>query len=207
METDDEQVEKLKKWWEENGRSVIAGIIIGVGGLFGYRYWVDFQEAKAEAASGHFVQVMEALKSNNSAVVIEQADILISDYSGSEYATLARFALARNFVEAGDFDQAQDQLQQIVGSVGDAPLGFLARKRLASVQLQLSRAEQALITLSVEFPLAFSAAIDELNGDIYVHQGKASEAAKAYRKALAATPGPANGEFVQQKIDDLGSTG
>lgn len=25
METDDEQVEKLKRWWEENGRSVIAG--------------------------------------------------------------------------------------------------------------------------------------------------------------------------------------
>ncbi|MDH5355953.1 MAG: tetratricopeptide repeat protein, partial [Gammaproteobacteria bacterium] len=36
METDEEQVEKLKKWWQENGRSVIAGIIIGVGGLFGY---------------------------------------------------------------------------------------------------------------------------------------------------------------------------
>ena len=28
METDDEQVEKLKNWWKENGRSVIAGIVI-----------------------------------------------------------------------------------------------------------------------------------------------------------------------------------
>jgi predicted negative regulator of RcsB-dependent stress response len=207
METDDEQVEKLKKWWEENGRSVIAGIIIGVGGLFGYRYWVDFQESRAEAASTHFVQVMEALESGNSAVVVEQADTLISDYSGSEYATLARFALARNFVEAGEFEKAQSELQQIVGSVGEAPLGFLARKRLASVQLQLSQAEAALITLSVEFPQAFSAAIDELKGDIYAQQGKTAEAANAYRKALAATPGPANGEFVQQKLDDLGSTG
>jgi predicted negative regulator of RcsB-dependent stress response len=207
METDDEQVEKLKKWWEENGRSVIAGIIIGVGGLFGYRYWVDFQEARAEAASAHFVQVVEALKSGNSTVVLEQADTLISDYSGSEYATLARFALARNFVEAGEFDKAQSQLQHIVGSVGDAPLGYLARKRLASVQLQLSQAEEALITLSVDFPQAFGADIDELKGDIYALQGKTTEAAKAYRKALAATPGPANGEFVQQKLDDLGDTG
>jgi len=207
METDDEQVEKLKKWWEENGRAVIAGIVIGVGGLFGYRYWIDLQEANAEAASAHFVQMMQALKSSDSAGVTELADTLISDYSDTEYATLARFALARNLVESEKFDLAQTQLEQIIGSVGDAPLGFLARKRLASVQLQSAQPEQALVTLSVEFPPAFSAGVDELKGDIYAQQGKIDEAANAYREALSATPGPANGEFLQQKLDDLGTTG
>ena len=207
METDDEQVEKLKKWWEENGRAVIAGIVIGVGGLFGYRYWIDLQEANAEAASAHFVEMMQALKSSDSAGVTELADTLISDYSDTEYATLARFALARNLVEGEKFDLAQTQLEQIIGSVGDAPLGFLARKRLASVQLQSAQPEQALVTLSVEFPPAFSAGVDELKGDIYAQQGKIDEAANAYREALSATPGPANGEFLQQKLDDLGTTG
>ena len=102
METDDEQVEKLKKWWEENGRAVIAGIIIGVGGLFGYRYWVDVQEATAEAASAQFVQMMESLKSSDSAGVAERAGTLISDYSDTEYAFLARFALARSLAESGE---------------------------------------------------------------------------------------------------------
>jgi len=207
METDDEQVEKLKKWWEENGRAVIAGIVIGVGGLFGYRYWIDLQEASAEAASTHYVQMMEALKSSDSVGVTELADTLISDYSDTEYATLARFALARNLVESEKFDLAQTQLEQIIGTVGDAPLGFLARKRLASVQLQSAQPEQALVTLSVEFPPAFSAGVDELKGDIYAQQGKIDEAANAYREALSATPGPANGEFLQQKLDDLGTTG
>ena len=207
METDDEQVEKLKKWWEENGRSVIAGIIIGVGGLFGYRYWVDLQEDAAEAASTHFVQMMEALKASDSAGVTDQADTLISEYSNTEYATLARFALARNLVENEKFDQAKIQLEKIIGSEGDTPLGFLARKRLAAIQLQSAQPEQALATLSVEFPPAFSAGVDELKGDIYVQQGKIDEAAKAYREALSANPGPANGEFLQQKLDDLGTTG
>jgi predicted negative regulator of RcsB-dependent stress response len=207
METDDEQVEKLKKWWEENGRSVIAGIVIGVGGLFGYRYWIDLQEASAEAASAHFVEMMQALESSDSAGVTELADTLISDYSDTEYATLARFALARNLVKSENYDQAQKQLEQIIGSVGDAPLGFLARKRLASLQLQSAQPEQALVTLSVEFPPAFSAGVDELKGDIYARQGKVDEAANAYREALSATPGPANGEFLQQKLDDLGTTG
>jgi len=207
METDDEQVEKLKKWWEENGRAVIAGIVIGVGGLFGYRYWIDLQEASAEAASAHYVQMMKALKSSDSMGVTELADTLISDYSDTEYATLARFALARNLVESEKFGLAQTQLEQIIGTVGDAPLGFLARKRLASVQLQSAQPEQALVTLSVEFPPAFSAGVDELKGDIYAQQGKIDEAANAYREALSATPGPANGEFLQQKLDDLGTTG
>jgi len=207
METDDEQVEKLKKWWEENGRSVIAGVIIGVGGLFGYRYWIDLQEANAEAASVHFVQMMEALKSSDNAVIAERADTLISDYSDTDYATLARFALARNLVDSGKYDQAQTQLEQIIGTVGDAPLGYLARKRLASVQLQSVQLEQALVTLGVEFPSAFSAGVDELRGDIYAQQGKIDEAANAYREALSATPGPANSEFLQQKLDDLGVTG
>jgi predicted negative regulator of RcsB-dependent stress response len=98
-------------------------------------------------------------------------------------------------------------LEQIIGTAGDAPLAFLARKRLASLQLYRSQADQALITLSVEFPPAFSASTDELKGDIYARQGKTEEAAIAYRRALSATPGPANGEFLQQKLDDLGIAG
>ena len=49
--------------------------------------------------------------------------------------------------------------------------------------------------------------MDELKGDIYAQQGKNDEAAIAYRKALSATPGPANGDFLRQKLDDLGTTG
>ena len=178
-----------------------------MGGLFGYRYWIDWQEDIAEAASAHFVQMIEALESSDSSTVVEQAGTLISDYSGTEYATLARFALARSLVESGNYDQAQAQLEKIIGTVGDAPLGYLARKRLASLQLQSSQADQALITLSVEFPPAFSASMDELKGDIYAQQGNIDEAAIAYRRALSATPGPANGEFLRQKLDDLGTTG
>jgi predicted negative regulator of RcsB-dependent stress response len=207
METDEEQVEKLKQWWKENGRAVIAGIVIGVGGLFGYRYWVDMHEAAAEAASVHFTEMVTALEASDSASITSQANILIAEYADTEYATLARFALARNFVENGEYEKAGQELEQIIGSVGANPLGFLARKRLAAVQLQMAQPEQALATLSVEIPPAFSAAVDELKGDIYASLGKYSEAARAYRQAQAGTPAPANGVFLQQKLDDLGTAG
>ena len=207
METDEEQVEKLRKWWEENGRAVITGLVLGVVGLFGYRYWVDRQEAIAEAASVHFTEMVKAHETGDSGSIVGQAEILIADYSDTEYATLARFALARNFVASEEYDQAQQQLEQIVGTAGTSPLGYLARKRLASVQLQLAQPDRALATLAVEFPSAFSAEIEELKGDIYASQGNLSEAANAYRRAQGGEPAPANREFIQQKIDDLGVAG
>ncbi len=207
METDEEQVEKLKKWWQENGRSVAAGVIIGVGGLFGYRYWVDYQTEVAEQASAHFSDMIEALEAGKNDQAADQAEILIADFSSSEYAIMARFALARTLVEGAEFDKAAEQLQQIVGTTGNQALGYLARKRLAAVQLQMSQPDEALSTLAIEFPQQFGAAVEELKGDIYTAQGKASEAAEAYRKALRGSPGPADSTFLQQKLDNLGVTG
>ncbi len=207
METEEEQVENLKKWWRENGRSVIAGIIIGVGGLFGYRYWVDIKEAEAARASSHFAQMITALEASDSAIVSLQADTLIADYSSTEYAILARFALVRSFVENAEYGAARQQLEQIIGTAGQDPLAFLARKRLAAIQIQTESLESALATLAVDFPAAFMASVEELKGDIYAQQGKISEAADAYRKAQRGSPGPANANFLQQKLDDLEATG
>ncbi len=48
--TDEEQVEALRKWWLENGKSVIAGIVIGFSAIFGWRAWQDHTIVQAEAA-------------------------------------------------------------------------------------------------------------------------------------------------------------
>ena len=35
--TEEEQVEAIKKWWQENGKSIIAGVVIGITAIFGWR--------------------------------------------------------------------------------------------------------------------------------------------------------------------------
>lgn len=204
MATDEEQVEKLKQWWKENGRAVVAGIVIGVGSLIGYRYWIDYQETNAEQASSHFTQMVEAIESGNSDVSDDQANRLLSQYGTSEYATMAHFALAKTLVAAKNYEKAQHHLQQVIGSAGDSPLVYVARKRLATVQLQMTKFDEALKTLAIEFPEQFNASVEELKGDLYALQGKKSEAVNAYRKAQKSQPGPANATFLQQKLDDLG---
>ncbi|MBT4452093.1 MAG: tetratricopeptide repeat protein, partial [Gammaproteobacteria bacterium] len=62
--TDDEQVERIKNWWSDNGSSVIAGLVIGIGGLMGWRYWVDYQTNVAAEASSHFANMVSSVESN-----------------------------------------------------------------------------------------------------------------------------------------------
>lgn len=207
METEEEQVEKLKRWLKDNGISIVAGIVIGIGGLGGYRYWLEVQETEAQQASSHFTQMLEALSANNRVDVQSHAQTLINEYASTEYALMARLAIAKDSVASAEFEKALGELQEVVGSAGDKPLAYLARVRLATVQLQLDQYDQALSTLTVEFPQQFIAAVEELRGDVFFHQGKTDEAKQAYEKAQQAKPGPANAKYLQQKVDDLGATG
>ena len=207
MDTDEEQVEKLKSWLKDNGLSIVFGIVIGVGGLSGYRYWLHLQDTRAEQASVHYSQMLEALAASNRDQLEQQATLLIEEYSTTEYALMAQLALAKQHVELGEFDQAQTYLQQVIGSAAQQPLAYLARTRLAALQMQSDQLDDALGTLSVEFPDEFAARVAELRGDIYARQGKSGEAIEAYRAAQAAFPGPANLEFLQQKLEDLGGRG
>jgi len=205
METEEEQVERLKAWLKENGLSIVFGIVIGVGGIGGYNYWRHVQETTAAEASSHFTQMLEALSADDDVSLQLHADILADKYGSTEYALMAHLALARVHVDSGDFAAAETALQQVIGSAAQEPLAYLARARLAAVLIQTEQYEQALSTLAIEFPDEFAALVDELRGDVLARQGKAVEAIAAYRKAQLAEPGPANPEFLRRKLDDLGS--
>ena len=71
--TDDEQVERIKNWWKDNGSSVIAGLVIGIGGLLGWRYWVDYKANVAAEASAHFATMVSSIESNKEDVAIDEA--------------------------------------------------------------------------------------------------------------------------------------
>ena len=204
METEEEQVERLKAWLKENGMSIVFGIIIGVGGIGGYNYWQHVQETTAAEASDHYTQMIDALGANDGETLRQHADILIADYAATEYALLAQLALARHHVDNDEFDAAATALQQVVGSAAQQPLAYIARTRLAAVQIQLEQFEQALATLAVDFPQEFVALVDELRGDALAIQGKTDAAIAAYRKAQLASP--ANPDFLRQKLNDLGSS-
>ena len=48
--TEEEQVEALKKWWDDNGTQLLVGIVVVLAGVFGYRTWESNTQLAAEAA-------------------------------------------------------------------------------------------------------------------------------------------------------------
>jgi len=201
--TDEEQVERIKKWWSDNGSSVIAGLIIGVGGLTGWRFYVDYNVSQSAEASAHFSDLQNAMANKQSDKAIEYANIVLDDYQSTPYADLSRLSLARIYVDNEQYEQAAQQLQLLVDSTRETGLEMIARKRLAAVQAQLGQNDQALQTLDVEYPIEFTAAIEELKGDILAAKGAADQAQEAYQKARLANPPSANPQFLQQKLDNL----
>jgi predicted negative regulator of RcsB-dependent stress response len=205
--TDEEQVERIKKWWSENGSSVIVGLVIGIGGLSGWRFWVDYTTNQAGEASAYFSQALDALQEQRHDSAIEQASLVLDEYASTPYADLAYLALAKAYVETGDFARAASQLESLIHQTDEPSLEMIARKRLAAVQLQLGKLDAALATLEIDYPPTFTAGFEELKGDVLVARGDNQAARQAYQKARLANPAAANPRLLQQKIDDLGTGG
>jgi predicted negative regulator of RcsB-dependent stress response len=202
--TDEERVEELKKWWKENGTSLITGVILGLGLLFGYRAWVDYQNNYAEQASAVFTQVQSEVQQNNLDKAQALTGSLISNWDSSPYAALSSLAIAKLNVERGDLASAQTQIQWALDHAKDDNLRTIARLRMARVLLAKGEPEAAEKLLATSNAGEFSAAYDEIRGDIYVKLGKAELARQAYQASLSKLlPNSQNRVLIQMKLDDL----
>lgn len=199
--TEEEQVESLKKWWKENGRSILAGLVIGLGGVFGWRAWVAHQASVGEQASMLFEQLMASVSAGAADSADKQAEQLISEYGATPYAVFAAFAMARMHVSGGDNAAARSQLRWVLETTKDPGLKQIARLRLARILLadgDVQGAEEALAGQAIE---GFGGEVAAVKGDIALARGDIEEARAAYEDALAG--GAGNGALLRMKIDNL----
>ncbi|WAG14069.1 tetratricopeptide repeat protein [Aeromonas hydrophila] len=198
--TEEQQVEVIKSWWKENGTSVIAGTVIGLVGLFGWRYYNEHQQTSQEAASQAYNE-MAAQLAKGDAAGFEQAQSFISAHKGYSYAELAALQLAAAAVKAGKLDLAAEQLTQVATS-GDESIRPIAALRLARVLNDQGKADEALAQLGKINNDAFKAQVAEVRGDVLLKQGKAEEARDAYQ-AAADAGGLQGSAELKLKMDDL----
>ena len=198
-ETEEQQIEELKKWWKDNGSSIITGVVLGLAALFGGKAWFAYQDRIAENASNHYAIMMAGLERNDARLVADKAGVLIGDFSSTPYASLAAFALAKLKTEADELDAAQAQLQWVIDHTSSDMFRDAARVRLARVLIakgDLDAAEAVLAQPSSgkEFELLFS----EARGDIHVARGDTAAAEVAYQQVLAETGTSAPGRHLLQ---------
>lgn len=198
--TEEQQVEVIKSWWKENGTSVLAGTVIGLVGLFGWRYYNELQQTNQEAASQAY-NVMTAQLAKGDDAALEQAKSFISAHQGDAYAELAALQLAAAAVKAGKLDLAAEQLTLVAAS-GDESIKPIAALRLARVLKDQGKADEALAQLGKINNDAFKAQVAEVRGDVLLGQGKPEEARDAYQVAADAGGLQSSAEL-KLKMDDL----
>ncbi len=200
-QTEEQQVEAIKSYWQENGNTIIAGIVLGFAGFIGFNLYKDNNLANELAVSDSYQTLIDnALK--DKAAFSDNAQKFISENADTSYASLTTLALAKEAAEKKDWQGAQTQLMAALKSAPSDGIKGIASLRLARVQIQLEQYEQALATLAKPLPASFIAAIEEIKGDTYLLQGKKELARNAYQAAIAAD-GLTNSPSLQMKLDDL----
>ncbi len=194
--TEEQQAEAIKRFFRENGTTIVVGAVLGLGGLYGWKAYNQSQIDSAEAASEAFTQVVE------SDDVLAKSDAFVAANADSNYAVLAAFVAAKEAIDKDDLKLAAEKLTWAADNVANAELKATALLRLARVQASQSQYEQALATLAKPMPEAFKAQLAEIQGDIYLAQGDKDKARSAYQSALEAAKGNSN-PMLQIKLDDL----
>ena len=205
--SEEEQVEALKRWWRENGTSIIAGAALGILALVGWRGWTWHQETQALEASGLYEQVSAQLQGGDREALVSVAERLREDYASTAYAPLAALAAARAAVDAGEHDAAAEWLRWAMENAGDTKTGYLARARLARVEAANGEIDAGLALLDVDAPSAWAGLYGEIRGDLLTEQGDREAAAEAYQAALDAEVPPADPGAVQRKLNEVRGAG
>jgi len=204
--SDEEKAEEIKQWWRDNGRSVIAGVVIGTAAVFGGRYWLNHQQVQAEHASVIYQQSAAYLSQSDAEAAQAATQELMQNYASTAYAIFAAMQMAESSVNQGELSAAEDYLYWVIDNAELTSHQELARLRLARLKFSQADNDAALELAATTESTAFSSLFAELEGDIKVAMGDKSAAHAAYQKAaLSLAAGEPRQRLLQMKMDDVAS--
>ena len=179
---DEADLEAIKRWWDENGKSLIGAVVVAVLGTIGWQQYQGYQGSQEQAASDLYASMLVIqLEEGDPAQLAAASAALKADHSGSTYAQFAAMLEARIAVEAGDLEDAEASLRWALAAGNpQSDIGQLIQLRLARVLAARGSEEAALAILAQggdAYPVAYAQAL----GDIHLAAGRPEEALAAYR--------------------------
>ena len=179
---EEQEINQLKDWWKENGKTIIVAFILGVGGMFGWRYWQAHQAEQIAQASAQYDALIYSAQQDEQAkkANIEQ---FVQANSKTAYAVFALLDEAKKATEKQDFAAAEANLNQALTQSQDEVLTSIVALRLSAVQFQLGQLDNALTTLNQVKGESFNARKAILTGDINVAKGDKVAAKNNFEQA------------------------
>ena len=179
---EEQEINQLKDWWKENGKTIIVAFILGVGGMFGWRYWQAHQAEQIAQASAQYDALIYSAQQDEQAkkANIEQ---FVQANSKTAYAVFTLLDEAKKATEKQDFAAAEANLNQALTQSQDEVLTSIVALRLSAVQFQLGQLDNALSTLNQVKGESFNARKAILTGDIQIAKGDKVAAKNSFEQA------------------------
>jgi predicted negative regulator of RcsB-dependent stress response len=199
-----EKLGDLKAWWSRWG-TILTGIItvvaLAFAGTQGWKWWTAKQAAEASTL---YFAISEGMNKNEAAKIKDATAQLLEKYPSTGYAPRGALLAAKAAFDAGDLPLARTHLEWVANNSKEEELKSLARLRLAAVQLDQKKYDEALATLDAKHHEAFSGLFLDMRGDVFKIQGKFADAKTAYEAALLKldTKGQQK-QYTQLKLDAL----
>ena len=187
--TEEEQVEALKRWWDENGKATIAASLLALVAGCGWQGWQGFQQEQLATASDSYQRLLQAMSTPeagepDTAAAREIAGQIKKEYGGSTYAQFAALHLARMAVNDADLATAEAELRWVLAKAdAGSDIAQITQLRLARVLASSGDATQALTLLDAGADGDYAGAYAMARGDVFMMQGDESQARAAYSEA------------------------
>ncbi|WP_034919295.1 YfgM family protein [Erwinia sp. 9145] len=198
---ENEQVDALKNFFAQNGKALVIGVVIGIGALAGWRYWSNHQDDSGRETSAAYQQISTALDSSKPETLTAAAKF--AEENSNTYGAIASMDLAKRYVDANQLDKAVARLQNGLKDVKDANLQAVINLRIARIQLQQKKADEALKTLDAVKGDGWTAIVADVRGEALLSKGDTSGARGAWSKGIASDASPALKEMLQMKMNNL----
>lgn len=177
-----EQWEELKAGLRKYGASIIGGLLVGVLIWVGWRWYQGHREQQQVDAAARYDRLLDAYSRGDLTGGNAQLEELKREHGKSIYVVAGQLAAAKVYVTRNELDNAAAALSAVVD--GSEPrFSMVARMRLARVQLDQAKYDEALKTLDVADPGAYEGQYDEIRGDILLRKGDPAGALREYRQA------------------------
>jgi predicted negative regulator of RcsB-dependent stress response len=189
--TEEEQIEAIKNWWNDNGKGIVAAVVVGVVASVGWQWWQGSQVDKSERASLVYNELIELsanseLSPAQQVRVDELAATLKEDFGGTGYAKLADLVIAAELVERGEAERAYATLEALENDVASDPTLYgLVKLRRARLQATVNDAQSALATLETLVQGEYAALARMAMSDIELSEGNYESALTQLNLALA----------------------
>lgn len=201
---EDDDLQRLKSWWQQNWLALVLGVGTGLGAILAWQGWNAYVDDRARNAAEHYTQLYARLTQGD---LGERSSDLVNtlreDFAATPYAAQGALLYAERLVAAERYDDALAQLQWVATYADQDGMRHIARVRQARLLWAQDKPDRALGELAHDHPEAFAPLYAELAGDIHAATGEREAAQAAYRRALMHLPADADPAPLQRKLDNV----